>query len=132
MTQQKQLFLKRRVYDFLPYFALTCAFLQPGALLCQKPTMRNIFLKIQQVIPLCVDTPHRQKQRFLKRRVDDFLYDFGPMCIFPLLDEVLGAKVSSETQISENYIGDFPIRWHAASTETMISETPGRRFPLLL
>ena len=34
--QQKQWFLKHKVDDFHPYFALTCAFLQPGAFPCTK------------------------------------------------------------------------------------------------
>ena len=72
--RQKHWFLKRKVDDVPPYFAPTRAFLQPGAFLRQMSTMRNGFLKIQLVILLFVDTPHRQKQWFLKRRVDDFTF----------------------------------------------------------
>ena len=72
--------------------------------LVQKSTVGRRFLKNASAIPLSVGTPHRQKPRFLKRRVDCFLYYFGPMCAFQLPDAFPGANVSGETQISENYI----------------------------
>ena len=115
--------------------------------------MRRRFLKIQSIIPIFVDTPRRQKQWFLKRRVGDFPFDFVLMGIFcsrgfPLVQKstvrrrfrkiqsiiplFVGTPHRQKRLFLKRRVDDPPICAHAASTETHISETPGRRFPYLL